>query len=65
MHGGQWPFRWDAWLAYGLGVLRLPPESFWRLSLVEWRALLPPRAPSLARRGLEDLMQRYPDGRHA
>jgi uncharacterized phage protein (TIGR02216 family) len=41
--------------------MHLAPQSFWSLSLAEWRAMLPrPRAP-LARRELDALMQRYPD----
>ena len=41
--------------------MRLAPQAFWSLSLAEWRAMVPrPRAP-LARRELDDLMQRYPD----
>jgi uncharacterized phage protein (TIGR02216 family) len=46
--------------------LRLTPDTFWRLSLREWRALLDGRfgntAPALARNDLQHLMQRYPDG---
>jgi len=42
-------------------VLRLPPQVFWNLSLVEWRALCRRRRPALARRELDELMQRYPD----
>jgi uncharacterized phage protein (TIGR02216 family) len=44
--------------------MRLSPETFWRMSLPEWRAaasaFAPKRTP-LARAGLEDLMQRFPD----
>jgi hypothetical protein len=38
---------------------------FWSLSLAEWRALLRPRRPALARADLDALMQRYPDRNHA
>jgi uncharacterized phage protein (TIGR02216 family) len=44
----------------------LEPESFWRLSLAEWRALCEARqgaramAP-LSRRDFAALMQRFPD----
>jgi uncharacterized phage protein (TIGR02216 family) len=44
-------------------ALSIPPEAFWRLSLVEWRALTaaPPLAPVLGRPALEALIDRYPD----
>lgn len=42
--------------------LGLAPEAFWRLSLVEWRALTEaPASPVLTRSGLTDLIARYPD----
>jgi len=42
--------------------LGLSPEVFWRLSLVEWRALTaPPPAPALSRASLFALIDRYPD----
>jgi uncharacterized phage protein (TIGR02216 family) len=53
-------------LSLGLGTLRLSPEAFWALSLVEWRAILaasvPHTAAPLARREFESLMQEFPDG---
>jgi uncharacterized phage protein (TIGR02216 family) len=46
--------------------LRLSPDAFWRMSLVEWRALMDGRfgeaAPTLARNDLQNLMRMYPDG---
>jgi uncharacterized phage protein (TIGR02216 family) len=45
--------------------LRLTPDTFWRLSLCEWRALLDGRfgaAPTLARNDFQNLMRMYPDG---
>jgi uncharacterized phage protein (TIGR02216 family) len=46
-------------LAVRLGI---PPEAFWRLSLVEWRALTQaPETPVLNRPGLQALIARYPD----
>jgi uncharacterized phage protein (TIGR02216 family) len=45
--------------------MRLAPQSFWSLSLAEWRAMLPRPRGSFARRELDDLMQRYPDMPHA
>ena len=45
--------------------MRLSPESFWSLSLAEWRALCPRPPPALARAEFHDLMQRYPDNADA
>lgn len=50
--------------ALRLAVLRLglTPESFWRLSLREWRALTEaPAAPVLDRAALDALIARFPD----
>jgi uncharacterized phage protein (TIGR02216 family) len=50
--------------ALRLAVLRLAlaPEAFWRLSLVEWRALTEvPAAPVLNRAALDALIARFPD----
>ncbi|MET3667884.1 phage tail assembly chaperone [Caulobacter sp. 1776] len=42
--------------------LGMAPEAFWRLSLMEWRALTQaPSAPVLTRAGLAALIARYPD----
>ena len=51
---------WRDWLCAALS-LGLAPESFWKLSVKEWRALTIARAP-MARGELEALMQAYPDG---
>ena len=46
-------------LAVRLGI---PPDAFWRLSLVEWRALTEaPPSPVLTRCVLTALIARYPD----
>jgi uncharacterized phage protein (TIGR02216 family) len=46
-------------LAVRLGIA---PDAFWRLSLVEWRALTEaPQSPVLTRSGLSALIARYPD----
>lgn len=48
----------------GLGLLRLDPDRFWRLSPREFAAMtgaFAPAAPRLARAGLEALMRRFPD----
>jgi len=41
--------------------MRLAPQTFWSLSLAEWRAMAPRPRAALARREMETLMQRYPD----
>lgn len=39
------------------------PESFWRLSLREWRMLTaPPEQAAMSRGELERLVERWPDG---
>jgi uncharacterized phage protein (TIGR02216 family) len=51
-------------VALRLATLRLSiaPEAFWRLSLVEWRALTEtPAAPILNRAALDALIARFPD----
>lgn len=54
-------------MRFGLGVLRLPPEAFWKMSPRElaaaWGALTGDRAGPLDRRTLLELMERFPDGR--
>src|SRR6185437_3264412 len=59
----QPPFGWSDWLSFGLGRLRLSPQTFWSLSLPEWRALTAPKraASPLARSEFDELMRRYPD----
>lgn len=61
------PFPWASAMQFGLGVLRLPPEAFWKMSPRElaaaWGAVLGDRAGPLDRPGLEALMERFPDGR--
>ena len=54
-------------MGFGLGVLRLPPEAFWRMTPRELAAAIAAvrgrTAPPLARAALDDLMRRYPDER--
>ena len=61
------PFPWKDAIGFGLGVLRLPPDAFWRMTprelaaaieAVRGRAVAP-----LDRNALDDLMRRYPDER--
>ena len=50
-------------MSHGLHNLRLTPQTFWSLSLPEWRALTTPpqRGQPLARAELEQLMLQNPD----
>lgn len=54
-------------MAAGLGLLRLPPEQFWRMTPRELACALGTYAPApdlaLRRSGLEKLMERFPDDR--
>ncbi len=58
-------FPWAEAMALGLGTLRLPPETFWRMTLPELAAaarslrLSGPAAPD--RNDLAALMEAYPD----
>lgn len=61
------PFPWTDAMRFGLGVLRLPPRDFWAMTPRElasaWGALAGDRAGPLEQRDLQDLMERFPDGR--
>ncbi|MFG1295038.1 rcc01693 family protein [Xanthobacter variabilis] len=58
-------FPWDEAMGLGLGILRLPPEDFWRMTPRELAAAaggLAPRPPAVLRRAdLAALMARFPD----
>jgi uncharacterized phage protein (TIGR02216 family) len=59
------PFPWDDAIGFGLGVLKLSSDQFWRMTPRELalavRALNPQPRP-LDRTALTQLMQRFPDG---
>lgn len=61
------PFPWTDAMRFGLGVLRLAPRDFWSMTPRElasaWTAIVGERGGPLDRRGLDDLMTRFPDGR--
>jgi uncharacterized phage protein (TIGR02216 family) len=61
------PFPWVQALAIGLGVLRLSPEQFWRMTPREFaaalRGLYGDPAPPLDRATLDALATRFPDRR--
>jgi len=60
------PFPWSQAIGFGLGVLRLSPEQFWRMTPRELAyaigAVTGRRAP-MDRDGLTALMKRFPDER--
>jgi uncharacterized phage protein (TIGR02216 family) len=60
------PFPWKQAIGFGLGVLRLPPEQFWRMTPRELSYAIEAvtgRSTPLDRGVLADLMKRYPDER--
>jgi uncharacterized phage protein (TIGR02216 family) len=60
------PFPWKQAISFGLGVLRLSPEQFWRMTPRELACAIEAvsgRSPPLERSGFEQLLKRYPDGR--
>jgi uncharacterized phage protein (TIGR02216 family) len=60
------PFPWKQAIGFGLGVLKLPPEQFWRMTPRELAYAIEAasgRGAPLDRAALKQLMARYPDGR--
>ncbi len=61
------PFPWAHAIGFGLGILKLPPEQFWRMTPRELayaiEAVRGGRVAALDRGGLADLMKRFPDER--
>jgi uncharacterized phage protein (TIGR02216 family) len=60
-------FPWREAIGFGLGILRLCPDAFWRMTprelacaITAVRGVAP--APPLTRGALSDLMTRFPDG---
>lgn len=61
------PFPWKQAIGFGLGVLRLPPDAFWRMTPRELSCAIEAvtgRTPPLDRGALAELMKRYPDDQH-
>jgi uncharacterized phage protein (TIGR02216 family) len=53
---------WDAWMAHGIGRMRIPPSEFWRMSVREWRSVLGHgREAALTRDELDALLKEHPD----
>jgi uncharacterized phage protein (TIGR02216 family) len=64
--GESRPFPWDEAMALGLGVLRWPPDAFWRATPAELFAALrgPARASAVepaTGRDVDRLMRAFPD----
>ncbi|HEY5380427.1 MAG TPA: rcc01693 family protein [Pseudolabrys sp.] len=60
------PFPWKQAIGFGLGVLRLSPEQFWRMTPRELAYAIEAasgRSAPLDRTALTQLMKRYPDRR--
>ena len=59
-------FPWKEAIGFGLGVLKLSPDAFWRMTPRELayaiEAVSGQRAP-LDRASFDELMKRYPDVR--
>jgi uncharacterized phage protein (TIGR02216 family) len=58
------PFPWKQAIGFGLGVLRLPPEQFWRMTPRELTYAIEAvtgRGAPLDRQAFDDLMKSYPD----
>jgi len=59
------PFPWNEAIGFGLGVLRLPPEAFWRMTPRELahavRALRGDAALPITRPELDALAALFPD----
>ena len=60
------PFPWREAIGFGLGVLKLSPEQFWRMTPRELAYAIEAvsgRGAPLDRAALKQMMARYPDGR--
>ena len=59
------PFPWDAAMGFGFGVLKLSPETFWRMTPRELahavRAVRGPTTAPLARTDFDALLRAFPD----
>lgn len=60
------PFPWEDAIGFGLGILRLSPDAFWRMTPRELAAAMRPfglGAPALDRGAMAEMMARFPDAR--
>jgi uncharacterized phage protein (TIGR02216 family) len=49
-------------MAIGLGLLRVAPRDFWKMTPRELAAAIGPASPTIDRRTLSMLMKEFPDG---
>ena len=60
-------FPWENAMTIGMGLLRLPPETFWRMTLPELSAAAcvigRENRSKIDRHQFEDLMTRFPDNK--
>lgn len=54
-------FPWGRVMRLGLGVLQLPPEQFWRMTLKELMAAFTWPEAAMARQRLDEMMAAWPD----
>ncbi len=62
------PFPWAEAIGFGLGVLRLAPDAFWKMTPRELAyaiAAATGRTAPLDRGAFDAMMTRYPDGRQS
>ncbi len=64
--GTSEPFPWAEVMAFGLGVLRLPPEVFWAMTPAELKAAAEgiygrSTGEPMGREALETLLAAFPD----
>ncbi|MDT3687339.1 MAG: phage tail assembly chaperone [Pseudorhodoplanes sp.] len=60
------PFPWDEAIGFGLGVLRLSPDAFWKMTPRELALAIQAvtgRGAPLAREQFDQMMTRFPDVR--
>ena len=59
------PFPWDAAMGFGFGVLKLAPDTFWRMTPRELahaiRAVRGPVATPMQRVDFDALLRAFPD----
>lgn len=62
------PFPWEQAIGFGIGVLRLSPDHFWRMTPRELAyavaAVRGPAREPIDRTALDHLMQKFPDKPH-
>lgn len=62
------PFPWEQAIGFGIGVLRMPSDQFWRMTPRELAyavaAVHGPAREPLDRTSLDQLMRRFPDKPH-